>query len=107
MSNITLPEKNKVEKIRFQEDVSKNNISRSFDELKERLIPESTTIYLFGIHVHNGRVIIKNHGIPVEAVAVWDDSDYYRTELQRADITLIDGSKEFIRVHLRKRKVDA
>lgn len=106
MSNITLPEKNKVEKIRFWEDVSKNNISRSFDELKERLIPDGTTIYLFGIHVHNGRVIIKNHGIPVEAVAVWDDSDYYRTELQRVDITLIDGSKEFIRVHLRKRKVD-
>lgn len=106
MSNITLPAENKVKEIRFWEDVSKDSIICSFDKLEEQLIPDGTTVYLFGVHAHNGRVIIENNGMPAEAVAEWDTREYYRTQLQRADITLTDSSKEFIRVHLRKRKVD-
>ena len=107
MSNLTLPAENKIKNICFWEDVSKDSINCSFDELKERMIPDGTIVYLVSVHVHNGKVMIKNNGILVEAVAVWDFSDYYRTQLQWADITLIDGSKKFIRVHLRKRKVDS
>ena len=106
MSNLTLPAKNKIKNICFWEDLSKDSINCSFDELKERMIPDGTIVYLFSVHVHNGKVMIKNNGMPVEAVAVWDKSYHYRTQLQRADITLTDGSIESIKVHLKKRKVD-
>ena len=106
MSNFTLPAKNKIKNICFWEGLSHDNINCSFDELKERIIPEGTIVYLFSVHVNRGRVIIKNNGMLTEAVAVWDKNYYYRTQLQRADITLKDGSIESIKVHLKKRKVD-
>ena len=106
MSNLTLPAENKIKNICFWEPPSNDNINCSFDELKERMIPDGTIVYLFSVHVHNGKVMIKNNGMPVEAVAVWDKSYYYRTQLQWANITLTDGSIENIIVHLKKRKVD-
>ena len=40
MSNFTLPAKNKIKNICFWEGLSKDSINCSFDELKERMIPD-------------------------------------------------------------------